>query len=1269
MPPRKNAAAAPVAALVPKDKEPLDFEDLAGLLKLAEASDAAPAEGEEAPRQTLKGLLGALPDAGAQEALWRRILDTAGEHLRGPPPSASQRAPRGEDEGEGEEVPVDDTPARAVHAVATLLATFAEVLGLCQEMLLSIPDGITQALIARALERVVLGQFEGREDFYGGVLMFLIGTCLTAKTTGTDVSRLYRVRHLFAELDWDHESIESMKMQIMRCVASPNFVRSNHGPELMALFYTVHPGFTAEVHGTVKNQVMYCRPTAVKGYAVALYKAWKVSEAGTRIQLEECIQDWVVLAIRTVRKSADRARQMLEEVHRYHHEDQLSDLLCKLYGPVLWRSLKVANWQVRENAARLLQYIFPLIPSEFGVAEKEQELARQLRILRETLEDPAESVRRVGVSAVCVILKNYWDMMPPSETAELLTSLYTRCARDRRAPMVRAAVCEGFGWILQNALSHPTMAAVLPNLGELLNDRSPLVRAAFVNLLDAVSQCRGVSVSNVVKTDDLFLRLSCEHTEGQAERLQRGLQNSKKPATVATAAGPEAKATPDLVAKRLAKLMAPSLFNTDIVQQVSRCLYFMKSNPLALLAMLTHTQDVIPAADRVKLAAALFRYGLREASGHVSGTAPGPQQRPKMVATMLRIVGVLLEGAASEAPKKRKKGAAPVGHFPKELETFVYEHIKEEDFLHLLKASHEDSGMAARLREDLLFALSSLDPERLPRTAELVQHELTMACRSNDTAYTLVQLSALMRTAVRWNLLGASMEAAWERLQAAAARLGRRQAAPEDVQGALMVAEAAFRDPDVRVTMLKTEAGIVKETIEALTKAFGAALKKGLVELQAPPKSGGAPALLGPGAEAWPRILGFVVRAALHLEHRMAPPTAPSGAAPIRDAEEGEEGTKKKGAGAAQASQSVFAGLAEATLESLAEALTGGSVAEALEALEAMAESMGSLGKGLAKKKAKAGIAAPADLEVVLRAHERLLEALSGASHLAVLRLAPAKGGEGEQEGGAAVAAVEGASRGFASRLKALEASYWRWTALADAVQPEAGPRLPKAWAFSGRIVHQMSNSDIMTPDVIAALKLLLARTNDNLPAQEDLKKVLQQLFARLEYEPQLVDLVASVVGRGEDGAEGSLPDPATYDFDVASLNERVKLVMEELVLTFRNLRNKLRPQVPEPALEAAGPRDLRRVLASPTPQQKMAGGRSSRAPRAEDLEDIDGESVAESEGHRSYSVRSRSPPPRSDSLFETCFQQRGSSVAGSVPGSVTGSVAGSIGGRSQDLD
>jgi len=130
-------------------------------------------------------------------------------------------------------------------------------------------------------------------------------------------------------------------------------------------------------------------------------------------------------------------------------------------------------------------------------------------------------------------------------------------------------------------------------------------------------------------------------------------------------------------------------------------------------------------------------------------------------------------------------------------------------------------------------------------------------------------------------------------------------------------------------------------------------------------------------------------------------------------------------------------------------------------------------------------------------------------------------------------------------------------------------------------------------------------------------------------------------------------PKRSAPEFEV---HPRVMTIMTEFLPKFRNLRAKFAPQEP-PAPQSPG-EDRRRIFASPTPQ-KADTRRSIRA--ASYASEIDGESVADSAmfsetryslGRRSFSVRSRSPPPQdpgseAESLFQSCFSKRkGSSLA-----------------------
>merc|ERR1719313_1088308 len=410
---------------------------------------------------------------------------------------------------------------------------------------------------------------------------------------------------MLLELDWEHESIDSLKHQLCRLAMSPTLCRFHHGSELLACFYSVSPGFTNEVHESVKNQVPYARPWQIKEYSVGLLKAWKGTEAGTKLQIEQCLQNWMELAIRSDPKMAVKARVILGEFHRHHHEPAVNELLCRLYAPVLFRSLKVANWKVRQNATVLLATAYPLVPNGMANQESEQELTRQHRALREALTDPCELIRRAGVAAICRILTLYWDMIPVAETAEILQTLIIQCACDKTAPQVRAAVADGFATLLDNALSHAVMAAVLPRTAQLLNDKSPVVRFAFVKLLTKVNMCKNLSCQDLVTKEALLNRLAIEHEEGQAERLQR--QRRVQGVKVS------GRVTSEAVAQSLTRLLAPSLFDRNLNEQVERCFWLLKRWPLPLLALLSNIDGIIPASDMVKLAAALLHFGLKQA--------------------------------------------------------------------------------------------------------------------------------------------------------------------------------------------------------------------------------------------------------------------------------------------------------------------------------------------------------------------------------------------------------------------------------------------------------------------------------------------------------------------------------------------------------------------------------------------------------------------------------------------------------------------------------
>jgi len=656
------------------------------------------------------------------------------------------------------------------------------------------------------------------------------------------------------------------------------------------------------------------------------------------------------------------------------------------------------------------------------------------------------------------------------------------------------------------------------------------------------------------------------------------------------------------------------------------------------LALLSQIEDITLACDRVKLAAALFRYGLRDATGAVSG-ADGQQQG---VATMLRVVGVLFEGGVAEPTKKgKKKVASSRGKLPKELEKFVYEHIREEDFVHLLRASHEGGMVSHRILDDLFFALTPLDPNCLPQTAELVRHELTMACRGGAAPASPQRLTVLLRTAVRWNIVDSCLEAAWERLLAASGRLKQRQSSTDDTENAVAVVEAAIRDPEVRSAILPQHATALTQIVQSISDAFCVSWSIGLNELwQA--THGQEPLLLGPAWSLWPRVLGLVVRVALHLEHRLTTTANqdqkalkqlqdrhnPADQNPQSDVHIMDATPEMQAQDIHMNPSETFP--AEKTFDQLGQVLARGMSITALEAFEAVVAASSSISSAVppAKKRSK-GIALPQDIDAVLQVYMRLSESFNAANFLSVLKRNNSKPGEGA----ALLIAQE------------LEECLWRWAAIADGLgsrRNDLDPsRLGHVWVGIGRMLQQMAHTEAPTPYVVEAARRLLLRVDETTPAQDaDLRRVMHALFSCMSFEPQLVKLVASVIGpHDHEEAPSQGQTAAREDAPPLDVHPRVRSVVLGLIPSFRNLSEMLGLKGhDEPAqaeqMQILDGSNRQRVLATPTPQKSgvVAGAMGPEAlSRPVRTSELRGFACQDSPSHlsgRSWSVRSRSPPP-----------------------------------------
>ena len=113
-------------------------------------------------------------------------------------------------------------------------------------------------------------------------------------------------------------------------------------------------------------------------------------------------------------------------------------MLLRLYEPILWRSLKVANPHVRRNAAPLFVEAFPLQDPSQPMVELDTLLQMQFEALSSLLRDTAVAVRVVAVQGVCRVVALYFPELLPLQTARgLLLQLVRERAALRRRRLAR----------------------------------------------------------------------------------------------------------------------------------------------------------------------------------------------------------------------------------------------------------------------------------------------------------------------------------------------------------------------------------------------------------------------------------------------------------------------------------------------------------------------------------------------------------------------------------------------------------------------------------------------------------------------------------------------------------------------------------------------------------------------------------------------------------------------------------------------------------------
>ena len=128
------------------------------------------------------------------------------------------------------------------------------------------------------------------------------------------------------------------------------------------------------------------------------HKAWLASGGEFKARLEQdCIQDLMyrgVLASRDKGGVSGHVARVLSYFRQQERSQPTQNMMARLYEPILWRHLKVANTEVRLNACELFLNSYPVEDRDLTREERDSCLEMQHNCMIKLIRDESVQVRK-----------------------------------------------------------------------------------------------------------------------------------------------------------------------------------------------------------------------------------------------------------------------------------------------------------------------------------------------------------------------------------------------------------------------------------------------------------------------------------------------------------------------------------------------------------------------------------------------------------------------------------------------------------------------------------------------------------------------------------------------------------------------------------------------------------------------------------------------------------------------------------------------------------
>ncbi|XP_048322357.1 uncharacterized protein LOC107424913 [Ziziphus jujuba] len=391
---------------------------------------------------------------------------------------------------------------------------------------------------------------EGRESLISQSLPFLLSRSLTERKK-QDIHRVYSLREAFNLFDFEDDSIEDLKVLLVRCVIAPLYIKTEEGRRFIAFTFGLSTQLLKELLAMIRSQIPFGRKSMLEAYGDILFRAWKTAEGESKDEIENgFLQSLIEGAIHASSVGfAASVRKVLGTFVNQRTNDGVEKLLFQLAEPVIFRSLQVANSNVRHNALHILLDLFPLEDPDSTKEVKDSLLDKQFYLLEKLLMDGCLDVRVVAVEGCCRVLHLFWEIIPSPTITKIIRIIFDDMSHDISYE-VRLSTLNGIIYLFGNPESHEILKVLLPRLGHLILDNVLSIRLAMVDLLLLIRDIRNFQFNKVVKLDVLLSTLAADQPH---------------------------------VAQKITRLLMPSYFpsKTSIDEACNRCVTLIKRSPMA----------------------------------------------------------------------------------------------------------------------------------------------------------------------------------------------------------------------------------------------------------------------------------------------------------------------------------------------------------------------------------------------------------------------------------------------------------------------------------------------------------------------------------------------------------------------------------------------------------------------------------------------------------------------------------------------------------------